>query len=40
MSDLEQPPPVFGSWRRAYLVVALNLAVTIALGYLLTRWYA
>ena len=36
--DPDEPPPVLGSWRRAYGLVASVLAVLIALFYALTRW--
>jgi len=32
------PPPVLGSWRNAYALVAGMLAALIALFYALTRW--
>jgi len=34
----EDRPPVLGSWRNVYLLVASVLAVLIALFYALTRW--
>jgi uncharacterized membrane protein len=32
------PPPVLGSWRNVYVLVAVALCVLIALFYALTRW--
>jgi len=34
----EEPPPAFGSWRRLYLLLLLELALIIALSYGLARW--
>jgi hypothetical protein len=34
----DAPPPVLGSWRNVYALVALELAILIALFYALTRW--
>ena len=36
--ESSQPPPLLGSWRNVYALVVVNLAVLIALFYLLTRW--
>lgn len=36
----DEPPPVLGRWSRLYLLVALELAVVIAVLYLLTRRFA
>jgi hypothetical protein len=33
-----EPPPVFGSWSRAYAIVLGELAIVVALLYALTRW--
>jgi hypothetical protein len=35
--ETEGPPPFGGSWRTLYAVVLANLAVLVALFYLLTR---
>ena len=32
------PPPLLGSWRNLYLLLAGELAVLVALFYVLTRW--
>jgi hypothetical protein len=40
LPDLEEPPPVLGSWRALYGLVAAGLAVMIALCALITRWGA
>jgi hypothetical protein len=34
----QEPPPVLGSWPRAYAVLLIELALTVALLYLLARW--
>lgn len=36
--DQEQPPPLLGSWRNIYTVLVVELLVTTALLYALTRW--
>jgi hypothetical protein len=36
--DAEAPPPVLGSWRNVYALVAAVLAVLVALFHALTRW--
>lgn len=33
-----EPAPLFGTWRRAYVVVVAVLALNVALLYALTRW--
>jgi hypothetical protein len=40
VSDLhpQAPPPFLGRWRNVYLLVAGELALTIVLFALLTRW--
>jgi len=38
--DDDTPPPLFGTWRTAYLVVLGWLAVEVLLFTLLTRLYA
>lgn len=37
--ELDETPPLLGSWRNIYLVVLGNLVVLIALFWLLTRAY-
>ena len=32
------PPPLLGSWRSLYILLAGELAVLVALFYALTRW--
>jgi hypothetical protein len=34
----DQPPPILGSWRRLYLVLAIELALTVLVLYGLARW--
>lgn len=34
----EEPPPLLGSWRRAYLLVLAELGILVVLFYALTRW--
>jgi hypothetical protein len=36
--DEHQPVPLFGTWRRIYAAVLLNLAVMLVLLYLFSRW--
>ena len=38
MSDREDPPPFLGHWTNVYVVVAIELFVTVALFYALARW--
>jgi hypothetical protein len=33
-----EPPPLLGSWRRLYAVVAIELALTVLILYALARW--
>jgi hypothetical protein len=35
---LEQPPPILGSWRRAYALILIELGVTVLALYALARW--
>ena len=35
----DEPPPFLGSWKRAYVVVLIWLAVVITAFYLFTRAY-
>ena len=37
-NDLQEPPPLLGSWRNVYALIVIVLAVLIALFYALTRW--
>jgi hypothetical protein len=39
VSSPEEPSPVFGSWKRAYAAVLLNLAVLILLLYGFTKLF-
>ncbi len=39
-NDDREPPPILGSWSRVYAVVVAELAVVIALLYLLTRRFS
>jgi hypothetical protein len=34
----EEPPPVFGTWRRIYAAVLLNALLVMALVYVFSRW--
>lgn len=34
----EAPPPILGSWRNVYLVLALQLAALVAIGAVVTWW--
>ena len=34
----EDPPPILGSWRNLYWLVAAELGVLVLLFYALTRW--
>ena len=36
--SVEDPPPFLGRWRNVYLFVLVELAVTVALFYAVTRW--
>jgi hypothetical protein len=36
--DPEEPPPLLGSWRNLYLVLVVELLLTAALLFALTRW--
>ena len=37
-ADASEPPPVFGSWRRAYAVLLIELALLVAIFRLLRAW--
>lgn len=39
-ADLDETPPILGSWRAIYLVVLGNLAVLVLLFWAVTRAYA
>lgn len=39
MSDLEDPPPLLGSWRNLYLLVIGNLVFLIGVFWLVTEAY-
>lgn len=34
----DEPVPLFGTWRRAYVAVVIALGVNVALLYAVTRW--
>ncbi|HET8937729.1 MAG TPA: hypothetical protein VFN67_30000 [Polyangiales bacterium] len=38
--DLEEPPPILGSWRALYIVLVIELVVLTVAGYVLGRWAA
>jgi hypothetical protein len=35
--NIEEPPPIFGSWRKLYSIVVLNVFVLITLFYLFSQ---
>ncbi len=39
-SDLDETPPLLGSWRNIYVLVAVSQATLVALFYLVTRIYS
>jgi hypothetical protein len=36
--DIDQPPPILGSWRALYVVLLVELALLTLAGYWLGRW--
>jgi hypothetical protein len=36
--EIEEPPPILGSWRNVYLLVVTEVAVLVVLFHLLRRW--
>ena len=38
-ADIEAPPPIFGTWKRLYIAVLLNLVLMIALLYAFRRFF-
>lgn len=38
--DLEEPPPLLGSWRRIYGLLLFELALTVLALYALASWAA
>jgi hypothetical protein len=36
--DHDAPPPFLGRWKNVYLLVAIELGVTVAIFYAITRW--
>ena len=38
LNEAEAPPPVLGTWKNLYLFLAVELLVTVALLFALTRW--
>jgi hypothetical protein len=36
----DEPPPILGSWRRLYVTLLLELALTVLILYALARWAA
>lgn len=38
--DLDEPPPLLGSWRALYIVLLVELAILTLAGYVLGRWAA
>jgi hypothetical protein len=36
-ADIEAPPPIFGTWKRLYALVLLNLVLLIALLYVFRK---
>lgn len=39
-ADLDEPPPLLGSWRALYIVLLVELAILTLAGYVLGRWAA
>ncbi|MEZ4269480.1 MAG: hypothetical protein R3F39_24225 [Myxococcota bacterium] len=39
-ADLNEPPPLLGTWPRVYAMVLLSQAALVAVFYALTRYYA
>jgi hypothetical protein len=39
-SDVDEPPPILGSWRALYLLLIIELALLTLCGYVLGRWAA
>lgn len=39
-TDLDETPPLLGSWRNIYVLVVASQVVLVALFYLVTRIYA
>lgn len=37
-TDLEQPPPLLGTWRNLYVVLVVELAAIVAAGWVLGWW--
>ena len=37
---IDEPPPIFGSWRRLYLAILVYLAALIVLFYWFTRAFS
>ena len=38
--EVEEPPPILGSWRALYIVLVIELALLTLAGYVLGRWAA
>ena len=38
--NVEEPPPILGSWRALYIVLLVELAILTLAGYVLGRWAA
>jgi hypothetical protein len=38
--EVDEPPPILGSWRALYIVLLVELALLTLAGYLLGRWAA
>jgi hypothetical protein len=40
VNEVEEPPPILGSWRALYIVLVIELVVLTLAGYVLGRWAA
>lgn len=38
--DVDEPPPILGSWRALYILLVVELALLTLAGYVLGRWAA
>lgn len=39
-ADLNEPPPLLGTWRRVYTLVLVSQAALVVIFYAMTRYYA
>ena len=40
VTDVDEPPPILGSWRALYILLLVELVVLTLAGYVLGRWAA